>query len=229
MRAGGHVGTARLRLATKRLRPRRALLLPEHALRVAGTRLVSNFCEVRRAAAHAPLHTRLLLAARRAAPLEHMARRGCCPARAPSRASLLYDADCLRLRRATQFRAEPDGANPDGRTTRQSQEPFEIPTGWRVVRTSDDDWEQVRRRCIGEWTWSTNVVVVGDGDAESGAHDDADETLHWRGFCARDYCSVNDPAREYDHRFNLEPVSGRSGWLRFPDFSYRLLLRREVL
>ena len=31
------------------------------------------------------------------------------------------------------------------------------------MRTSDDDWEQVRRRCIGEYNWSTDVVVVGDG------------------------------------------------------------------
>jgi len=162
----------RERLATKRLRPRHApLLLPEHTLRVAGTRLVSNFCE---------------------------------------------------------FRAEPDGAKPDGRTIEQSEEPFEIPPGWRVVRTSDDDWEQVRRRCIGEWNWSTDVVVVGDGDAESGAHDE--DAQRYVGFCARDYNDDDDhPASEYDRRPNLKPVTGQPGWLQFSGVSYRLLLRREVL
>jgi len=162
----------REQLATKRLRPRHApLLLPEHTLRVAGTRLVSSYCE---------------------------------------------------------FRAEPDGAKPDGRTIEQSEEPFEVPTGWRVVRTSDDDWEQVRRRCIGEWNWSTDVVVVGDGEAGGGGGDDGAQ--QWRGFCARDYNDDDDhPASEYDRRPNLKSVPSQPGWLQFSGVSYRLLLRREVL
>ena len=163
----------REKLATHRLRPRHApLLLTEHNLRVAGTRLVSNYCE---------------------------------------------------------FRAEPDGAKPDGRTVEQSEEPFEVPDGWRVVRTSDDDWEEVRRRCIGEYNWSTDVVVVGDGEASNEGDDDG-ETPHWRGFCAHDYNDDEDhPASEYDRRPNLKAVNGRPGWLQFSGVSYRLLLRREVL
>ena len=181
----------REKLATKRLRPRHApLLLPEHTLRVQGTRLVSNFCE---------------------------------------------------------FRAEPDGAKPDGRTVEQSEDPFEVPQGWRVVRTSDDDWEQVRKRIIGEYNWSTDVVVVGDGDADgknksssaaaagssSNADDDgvdSGDPPHWRGFCARDYNDDEEhPAAEYDRRPNLKLVQGRPNHLQFSGVSYRLLLRREVL
>ena len=162
----------RERLATPKLRPRHApLLLAEHTLRVAGTRLISNYCE---------------------------------------------------------FRAEPDGAKPDGRTVEQSEEPFEVPHGWRVVRSSDDDWEQVRTRCIGNYNWSTDVVVVGDGDTS--AEGAGDETPRWRGFCAHDYNDDEEnPATEYDRRPNLKAVAGQPGWLQFSGVSYRLLLRREVL
>ena len=132
-------------------------------------------------------------------------------------------------------------------TVEQSEDPFEVPQGWRVVRTSDDDWEQVRKRIIGEYNWSTDVVVVGDGDADgknksssaaaagssSNADDDgvdSGDPPHWRGFCARDYNDDEEhPATEYDRRPNLKPVANQPGWLQFSGVSYRLLLRREVL
>ena len=86
---------------------------------------------------------------------------------------------------------------------------------------------QVRTRCIGNYNWSTDVVVVGDGDTSA---EGGDETPRWRGFCAHDYNDDEEnPATEYDRRPNLKAVANQPGWLQFSGVSYRLLLRREVL
>ena len=62
-------------------------------------------------------------------------------------------------------------ADPNGKTTPQSREAFEIPQGWAMVSRQDDDFDNIITHVVGEYEFSTDVVIVGDRDGKfSGFH-----------------------------------------------------------
>ena len=76
----------------------------------------------------------------------------------------------VRFTGGATFRVFPDpGATgshsePMGITEANHNRTFEIPEGWTLVTTNDEDFEVVRANVISKFRWHTDVVIVGTND-----------------------------------------------------------------
>eukprot|EP00584_Thalassiosira_punctigera_P012702 CAMPEP_0172573700 /NCGR_PEP_ID=MMETSP1067-20121228/136321_1 /TAXON_ID=265564 ORGANISM="Thalassiosira punctigera, Strain Tpunct2005C2" /NCGR_SAMPLE_ID=MMETSP1067 /ASSEMBLY_ACC=CAM_ASM_000444 /LENGTH=433 /DNA_ID=CAMNT_0013366307 /DNA_START=52 /DNA_END=1353 /DNA_ORIENTATION=+ len=69
----------------------------------------------------------------------------------------------LATDRGLTFQVLPENS-PNSDQSSHAKNPFQIPDGWRVVTTSDVDFEIIRERVIAQYSWGSSILHVRDGD-----------------------------------------------------------------